>query len=101
VPCPAPTRPELPADPIIVHPDVRRMLLTGKAYTEGARACFRYWLALQLDIEKNIHRRLAQRQDAGDLVALLTPIAKAFMTDNGSIIANLSQQVLRRPRLHP
>jgi len=84
-------RPELAADPIIVHPDVRRMLLTGKAYTEAGRA-FASWLALQLDIEKKSSDELA-RQEAGEMVALLTPIAKAFMTDNGSIIANLSQQV--------
>ncbi|MFO1387044.1 MAG: acyl-CoA dehydrogenase C-terminal domain-containing protein [Chitinivorax sp.] len=82
---------ELPADPLIVHPDVRRMLLTGKAYNEGARA-FSYWLALQLDIEEHSQDE-AQRQDAADLVALLTPIAKAFMTDNGYTVTNLSQQV--------
>ena len=67
------------------------MLLTGKAYNEGARA-FSYWLALQLDIEEHASDE-AQRQDAADLVALLTPIAKAFMTDNGYTVTNLSQQV--------
>lgn len=82
---------DLPADPLIVHPDIRRMLLTGKAYNEGARA-FSYWLALQLDIEEHASDE-AQRQDAADLVALLTPIAKAFMTDNGYTVTNLSQQV--------
>ena len=84
-------RPELAADPIIVHPDVRRMLLTGKAYTEAGRA-FASWLALQLDIEKKSTDELA-RQEAGEMVALLTPIAKAFMTDNGYTVTNLSQQV--------
>lgn len=82
---------DLPADPLIVHPDVRRMLLTGKAYNEGARA-FSTWLAMQLDIEEHSTDE-AQRQDAADLVALLTPIAKAFMTDNGYTVTNLSQQV--------
>lgn len=80
-----------PADPILVHPDVRRMLLTGKAYTEAGRA-MALWLALNLDIEHH-HLDEAKRQEAGDLVALLTPIAKAFMTDNGFNVAVQSQQV--------
>ncbi|WP_137937961.1 acyl-CoA dehydrogenase C-terminal domain-containing protein [Chitinivorax sp. B] len=84
-------RNDLPADPIIVHPDVRRMLLTGKAYTEAGRA-FSTWLALQLDIEEKSTDD-AIRQDAADMVALLTPIAKAFMTDNGYTVTNLSMQV--------
>ncbi len=83
--------PSREADPIIVHADVRRMLLTQKAYNEGARA-FANWLALQLDIEKN-HPDETARNDAGDLVALLTPIAKAFMTDNGYEVCNLGMQV--------
>ncbi|MEW9897656.1 acyl-CoA dehydrogenase C-terminal domain-containing protein [Chitinivorax sp. PXF-14] len=84
-------RPELPADPIIVHPDVRRMLLTGKAYTEAGRV-LSTWLALNLDIEaKSTDAQTVQ--DAADLVALLTPVAKAFMTDNGFTIANESMQV--------
>ena len=86
----APKFPEKAADPIIVHPDVRRMLLTGKAYTEAGRA-FATWLALQLDIEEKAADEEA-RKDANDLVALLTPIAKAFMTDNGYEIANASMQ---------
>ncbi|MFC4452688.1 acyl-CoA dehydrogenase C-terminal domain-containing protein [Deinococcus sonorensis] len=80
-----------PADPIIVHPDVRRMLLTAKAYTEGARA-LTLWLSLNLDIEHH-HPDEQARQDAADIVALLTPIAKAFMTDNGFTSTVLSQQV--------
>lgn len=84
-------RADLPADPLLVHPDVRRMLLTGKAYNEAARA-FSSWLALQLDIEEHSPDE-AQRQDAADLVALLTPVAKAFMTDNGFAVTNLSLQV--------
>ncbi|MBB5019308.1 acyl-CoA dehydrogenase [Chitinivorax tropicus] len=84
-------RADLPADPIIVHPDVRRMLLTGKAYTEAGRA-FSTWLAMQLDIEERSTDE-AIRQDAADLVALLTPIAKAFMTDNGFVVTNQAMQV--------
>ncbi|CAM3597862.1 acyl-CoA dehydrogenase C-terminal domain-containing protein [Deinococcus frigens] len=79
------------ADSIIVHPDVRRMLLTGKAYTEAGRA-MAMWLALSIDTEHH-HPSETARQEAGDLVALLTPIAKAFMTDNGFNIAVQSQQV--------
>ena len=83
--------PSEPADPIIVHPDVRRMLLTGKAYTEAGRA-LALWLALSLDTEHH-HPDEAKRKEAGDLVALLTPIAKAFMTDNGFNVTVQSQQV--------
>ncbi|MDO4246989.1 MAG: acyl-CoA dehydrogenase C-terminal domain-containing protein [Deinococcus sp.] len=79
------------ADPIIAHPDVRRMLLTGKAYSEAGRA-LAMWLALSLDTEHH-HPDEAKRKEAGDLVALLTPIAKAFMTDNGFNVAVQSQQV--------
>ena len=83
--------PSQPADPIIVHPDVRRMLLTVKAYNEGARA-LTLWLSLNLDIEHH-HPDAAKRQEAADLVALMTPIAKAFMTDNGFTSTVLAQQV--------
>ncbi len=83
--------PEKAADPIIVHPDVRRMLLTQKAYTEAGRALTAL-LALQLDIEEK-HPDAEARQDAADLVALLTPVAKAFMTDNGYEAANMGVQV--------
>ena len=79
------------ADPIIAHPDVRRMLLTGKAYTEAGRA-LALWLALSIDTEHH-HPDEAKRKEAGDMVALLTPIAKAFMTDNGFNVAVQSQQV--------
>ncbi|HVK54905.1 MAG TPA: acyl-CoA dehydrogenase C-terminal domain-containing protein [Burkholderiales bacterium] len=79
-----------PADPIIVHPDVRRMLLTQKAYNEAGRA-MAAWIALQIDIEAK-HPDEAVRKDADDLVALLTPVAKAFMTDNGFAGANLGLQ---------
>lgn len=80
-----------PADPIIAHADVRRMLLTGKAYSEAGRA-LAMWLAMNIDIEHH-HPDEAQRQEAADLVSLLTPIAKAFMTDNGFDVAVQSQQV--------
>ena len=80
-----------PADPIIVHPDVRRMLLTAKAYAEGGRA-FSSYVALQIDKELN-HPDEAVRADAGDEVALLTPIIKAFLTDNGWISTSEAMQV--------
>ncbi|MEE1868495.1 MULTISPECIES: acyl-CoA dehydrogenase C-terminal domain-containing protein [Pseudomonas] len=79
------------ADPIIVHPDVRRMLLTIRALTEGGRA-FATYVGQQLDIAKYAEdadeRARAQRQ-----VALLTPVAKAFFTDNGLESCVLGQQV--------
>src|SRR5438270_6933502 len=78
-----PKAPDKPADPIIVHPDVRRMLLTAKAYAEGGRA-FSSYVALQIDKELN-HPDEAVRKDAADQVALLTPIIKAFLTENGWI----------------
>ena len=86
-----PKAPDKPADPIIVHPDVRRMLLTQKAYAEGSRA-FACWMALQADIA-NSHPDEAQRKDADDMLALLTPVVKAFLTDNGFHGANLAMQV--------
>jgi alkylation response protein AidB-like acyl-CoA dehydrogenase len=79
------------ADPIIVHPDVRRMLLTMKALNEGGRA-FSSYVAMQLDIAKfseNEH----DRQRADGLVALLTPVAKAFLTDLGLETTVHGQQV--------
>ena len=83
--------PEKPADPIIVHPDVRRMLLISKAFTEGARA-LSYWTGMQADIALK-HEDLKERERADDLVALMTPILKAYLTDMGSEVANLSVQV--------
>ncbi|MES2353417.1 MAG: acyl-CoA dehydrogenase C-terminal domain-containing protein [Pseudomonadota bacterium] len=85
-----PKNPDGPADPIIVHPDVRRMLLTQKAYNEAGRA-MALWIALQIDTEQK-HPDETMRKDAEDLVALLTPVAKAFMTDNGFAGANLGLQ---------
>ena len=73
--------PSSPADPIIVHADVRRMLLTARAYAEGGRA-FAYWVALMADLQFH-HPDEQQRKFAADMMALMTPIVKAFMTDNG------------------
>jgi alkylation response protein AidB-like acyl-CoA dehydrogenase len=86
-----PKAPDKPADPIIVHPDVRRMLLTQKAYAEGARA-FAFWIALMLD-RSTAHPDAAARQDADDLVSLFTPVLKAFVTDNSVLCTNLALQV--------
>ncbi|MET1115363.1 MAG: acyl-CoA dehydrogenase C-terminal domain-containing protein [Comamonas sp.] len=80
-----------PADPIIVHPDVRRMLLTAKAYAEGGRALSTFCSVL---IDKELHHPDEKvRKDSAELVALLTPIVKAFLTDNGWTATTLSQQV--------
>ncbi|NBB93907.1 MAG: acyl-CoA dehydrogenase, partial [Gammaproteobacteria bacterium] len=83
--------PEKPADPIIVHPDVRRMLLTAKAFVEGARALAVH-TALQIDIERH-HPDPAQRERAGHWVALMTPIIKAYFTDMGFEATSLAMQV--------
>ena len=81
-----------PADPIIVHPDVRKMLLTAKAYAEGGRALLCY-CAMLLEKEKHAADE-AVRQASADMLALLTPIAKAFLTDNGWIATSSCLQVL-------
>ncbi|HEY6609509.1 MAG TPA: acyl-CoA dehydrogenase C-terminal domain-containing protein [Pseudomonas sp.] len=79
------------ADPIIVHPDVRRMLLTMKALNEGGRA-FSSFVALQLDTAKYSEDTVARKR-AEELVALLTPVAKAFLTDMGLETTIHGQQV--------
>lgn len=79
------------ADPIIVHSDVRRMLLTMKAFNEGGRA-FSTYVAMQLDIAKFSEDDVA-RQRADQLVALLTPVAKAFLTDVGLETTIHGQQI--------
>ena len=80
-----------PADPIIVHPDVRKMLLTAKAYAEGGRALAIYCTLL---LDKELHHPDEKvRKDSGEIVALLTPIVKAFLTDNGHIATNACMQV--------
>jgi alkylation response protein AidB-like acyl-CoA dehydrogenase len=80
-----------PADPIIVHPDVRKMLLTAKAYAEGGRALATY-CAVLLDKEIN-HPDEKVRKDSDEMLSLLTPIVKAFLTDNGHIATNMCLQV--------
>ncbi|PCI19273.1 MAG: acyl-CoA dehydrogenase [Piscirickettsiaceae bacterium] len=84
-------QPTKPADPLIVHPDVRRMLMTMKAYTEGSRA-LSSWLSLQLDIS-HCATDQATRHQADELVSLLTPIIKAFLTDIGEIVTSLGIQI--------
>ena len=86
-----PKAPEKAADPIIVHPDVRRMLLTQRAWVEGSRA-MAFWVALMIDQYEH-HPDEDVRKDCADLVTLLTPIVKAFITDNGFQCAVLAQQV--------
>jgi hypothetical protein len=83
--------PEKAADPIIVHSDVRKMLLTARAYVEGGRA-LAYFAALQIDRELH-HPDAEVRKEAADLLALLTPITKAFLTDNGWIATSNCLQV--------
>ena len=83
---------DLPADPIILHPDVRRMLLTMRASSEGGRA-LAYWIGMSLDLAKR-HPDPQTRQTADDLIALMTPIIKAYFTDQGSACANLGVQVM-------
>jgi alkylation response protein AidB-like acyl-CoA dehydrogenase len=80
-----------PADPIIVHPDVRRMLLTAKAYAEGGRA-FTSYIALQIDKEQH-HPDEEVRKEATEQIALLTPLIKAFITDNAWIATSDAMQV--------
>ncbi len=79
------------ADPIIVHPDVRKMLLTSKAYAEGGRALQAY-CSMLLEKEHG-HPDEKVRKDSGEMLAMLTPIAKAFLTDNGHIATNTCMQV--------
>jgi len=85
------THPELAADPIIVHPDVRRMLLTMRAWNEGCRG-IAGWVSRALDAEKHGHDAQT-RARAGDFVALMTPVVKALFTDLGLESASLAVQV--------
>jgi hypothetical protein len=86
-----PKAPDKPADPIIVHPDVRRMLLTQKAFSEGGRALYHYCAQL-VDLSEGAASE-AQRHRANDQLALLTPIAKAFLTETGFEAVNHGLQV--------
>ncbi|KRI01732.1 acyl-CoA dehydrogenase C-terminal domain-containing protein [Curvibacter sp. PAE-UM] len=79
------------ADPIIVHPDVRKMLLTAKAYAEGGRALACY-CAMLLD-QHLYHPDEKVRKESDEMLALLTPIIKAFLTDNGFEATVMCQQV--------
>src|SRR6185369_7936099 len=80
-----------PADPIIVHHDVRKMLLTAKAYAEGARA-LAIFCSVLLD-KVHYHPDEKVRKDSDELLSLLTPIVKAFTSDNGHIATNACMQV--------
>ena len=86
-----PAAADKPADPIIVHPDVRRMLMTMRAFNEGGRA-FSTYVGQWLDLVK-FSDASETRQQAGDMVALLTPVAKAFLSDKALDCAVLGQQV--------
>src|SRR5260370_11334651 len=88
-----------PADPIIVHPDVRRMLLTQKSFTEAARA-LALWVGMLID-EAHSHPDKDKRDAADDLIQMLTPIIKAYFTDMGSECANLAVQTYGGHRLLP
>ena len=83
--------PQQEADPILVHPDVRRMLLSIRAFVEGARA-LTAWAALAIDHAES-DPDPAGRQAGDDLASLLTPVVKAFQTDLGFEMANLALQV--------
>ncbi|NRA23839.1 MAG: acyl-CoA dehydrogenase C-terminal domain-containing protein [Oleispira sp.] len=73
--------PKEKADPIIVHPDVRRMLTQQKVFLEGAR-CMAYWTGMHLDLSEK-HPDEKVREEADDIVQIMTPIVKAYLTDEG------------------
>ena len=83
--------PEKPADPLIVHPDVRRMLLDQKAFVEGARAA----LLIAAELHDTIGRSqdTAKREAADDMLGLLTPVLKGFFTDKGFDMTVQAQQI--------
>ena len=83
--------PNKPADPITVHPDVRRMLLSMRAFAEGGRV-LALWAALNIDIAKN-HPDEKIRQEADDFVQLITPVVKGYLTDGGMDSAVTAMQV--------
>ena len=85
-----PKNPNGPADPIIVHPDVRRMLLTQKALSEGGRMMI-YFIGKQVDIADHSSDAEAIKT-AEDMLSFMTPIAKAFLTETGFESANLAMQ---------
>src|SRR5438309_97793 len=79
------------ADPIIVHPDVRRMLMESRSWNEAGRALV-LWGALQVDLMRRSQDE-AERQQADDLLGLLTPVIKGYLTDKGFAAAVNAQQV--------
>ena len=83
--------PQQAADPIIVHPDVRKMLLTAKAYAEGGRALAMF--TAQLLDREHAHPDAAVRAESAEMLALLTPIVKAFLTDNAWLATSHCMQV--------
>ena len=83
--------PDKPADPLIVHPDIRRMLLTMKAFTEGARM-LEVTAALKEDM-RHKHPDKQTRQDADDYIQIMTPVIKAYFTDMASECCNLAVQI--------
>ena len=83
--------PEAKADPIIVHPDVRRMLMEAKAYNEAARALI-LWGSLQVDLARRAQSE-EEREAANDLISLLTPVIKGYLTDKGYEVATNAQQI--------
>jgi alkylation response protein AidB-like acyl-CoA dehydrogenase len=85
-----PKNPEGKADPIIVHPDVRRMLLTQKSIAEGSRAMI-YFAAQKADLL--MHGTDEEKKEADDMLGFLTPILKAFCTETGYEAANHGVQV--------
>ncbi|EAW39866.1 putative acyl-CoA dehydrogenase [marine gamma proteobacterium HTCC2080] len=85
-----PKNPDGPADPIIVHPDVRRMLLTQKALSEGGRMMVAYTGKLVDVIECTTDEM--EKKSAEDMLSFMTPIAKAFLTETGFESANLALQ---------
>ncbi|MBL0170217.1 MAG: acyl-CoA dehydrogenase C-terminal domain-containing protein [Gemmatimonadaceae bacterium] len=87
-----PQNPSGPADPIIVHPDVRKGLLRVKAFNEGMRS-LAYWIGIRIDLEHR-HPDAAVKQEAADIVALMTPVIKAFLTDKGFDNTNIALQTL-------
>ncbi|MAN75182.1 MAG: acyl-CoA dehydrogenase [Henriciella sp.] len=86
-----PAAPDKPADPIIVHPDVRRLLMDTKSFVEGGRL-FTYWTALHGDLlHKSPDEKMKEK--AGDYMALMTPVVKAFLTDRGLKACNDALQL--------
>jgi hypothetical protein len=83
--------PEEKADPLFVHPDVRRMLMESKAFTEAGRALL-LWGSLQVDLARKAQTE-DEREAANDLISLITPVIKGFLTDKGFETAVKSQQV--------